>query len=57
MWLLSIVPGLCVSPLLVVSACITCSPPTLPTLLEHGEPRGTARGYKRLHTWATGMAM
>ena len=33
MWLLSVVPGLYVSPLLVVSACITCSPPTLPTLL------------------------
>ena len=33
MWLLSIVPGLCIGPFLVVSACITCSPPTLPTLL------------------------
>ena len=33
MWLLSNVPGLYTGPLLVVSACIACSPPSLPTLL------------------------
>ena len=31
--LLLIVPGLCISPLLMVSACIPCSPPYLLTLL------------------------
>ena len=33
MYLLSEVPGLCIGPLLVVSACIACLPPNLHTLL------------------------
>ena len=33
MYLFSKVPGLCIGPLLVVSACIACLPPNLHTLL------------------------